>query len=375
MFFYITLFLFLLLMLLFSEKVLAKDKWKIEIFTIFVLIVVSGTRLNIGGTDYFVYKSVFYSLPKITLFLKDFTEINSKYLTYNFEIGYLFLNSIVKTMNINFYGYTLIHSIIFYLSLYFGLRKYITNYNFFLIVFIYKLFFYNTFISMRQSITLAIFILSLTFLEKRRFIPYFTICIFASIFHTAALVLIPIYFITYLRVDRNIFILLVLIFLPSLVISTFNFPILKIFEFVKYFIVNPEVIVKMNKFLFSTPEYSLSIIHSIEYLLISLYIVLNFNNISKNPNSDIFIKLFLFLLPIFTLFRNYEILTRFKDYFVISYGVLLSYSYSFTKQEKAKLIRIFAIVICAIGFFRFIILFDNGNLVPYNSYLIYLSKN
>lgn len=368
--FYIVLFMFLIFMYFLNEVLIEKDKWVVELSTLFVLALISGTRLNMGGTDYSVYKSVYDSIPELNEFILNFNTIHNNYLTYGFEMGYLLTNSFFKTINLNFYGFTLVHSFFFYSALYIGLKKYSRNFNFLLIVFIYKLFFYNTFISMRQSITLALFFLALPLLEKRKIIPYMVICIIAISFHTAAFILIPIYFITYLKLDKKLLIILNLFLIPSILISLYNIPILGVFKFITSFISNPTVVYKLNSFLFSIPQTSLSLLHTFEYLLIMLFLINNFQDIRKyNPKSDTIIKLFLCLLPLFTLFRNYEILTRFKDYFVFTYGVILGYRYTLSVSYKYRLMHLIVILICALGFYRFILLFDNGSLVPYNSYL------
>jgi len=368
--FYIVLFIFLVFMHFLNENLIQKDKWVVELLTLIILILISGTRLNMGGSDYSVYKSVYDSIPPLKEFILNFNTLHDNYLTYGFEIGFLFMNSFLKSINLNFYGFTLVHSIFFYSALYIGLKKYVYNFNFLLIIFIYKLFFYNTFISMRQSITLALFLLALTFLEKRKIIPYMIMCLIAISFHTAAFILIPIYFITYIKLDKKLLIIFNLIFLPSIFISIFNIPIFSILSFVTNYVSNPALVYKLNNFLFSKSQSFLSLFHTIECLLIMLYLFSNFNDIKKyNPNSDNIIKLFLCLIPLFTLFRNYEILTRFKDYFVFTYGVVLGYRYTLSSSYRYQIMKIVVILICAFGFFRYIMLFDNGSLMPYTSYL------
>ena len=98
-----------------------------------------------------------------------------------------------------------------------------------------------------------------------------------------------------------------------------------------------------------------------------IIILKNFNKlVNVNDNS---IKLFLVLLPLFTLFRNYEILTRFKDFFTFTYAIILNNVSNLDGRSKKILIYFFTILISSYGFYRFILLFDNGALIPYESYL------
>jgi len=367
MFFYSFLLLFCLIALIINEKIKYNQKKYIEIITLTLLIVISGTRYHLGGSDYVIYKSVFDSLPRLKDFLLNYKYIHSKYLTFGFEIGYLFINSFVKSLGFNFYGFTLFHSIFFYTSMYIGLKKYIYNFNFFIIIFLYKLFFYNTFISLRQSITLAIFFLSIKFIEEKKTIKYFISIAIASLFHTAALILFPIYFINIIKLNKKKIVILNIIFIPTLLISLIKFNILQYFRFIINLLKNPVAISKVENLFFGDITSSISLFHTLEYFLIMIIILKNFNKlVNVNDNS---IKLFLVLLPLFTLFRNYEILTRFKDFFTFTYAIILNNVSNLDGRSKKILIYFFTILISSYGFYRFILLFDNGALIPYESYL------
>lgn len=370
MWFYIILFLFCVLMLLVNDKLMFHEKKYIEILTIIIFIIISGTRYHLGGSDYNVYKSVFDSLPTMKEFFQNYSFIHNRYLTYGFEIGYLFVNSLIKSVGFNFYGFTLFHSMFFYTALYKGLRRYIYNYNFLIIVFLYKLFFYNTFISMRQSITLAIFFLSLKYIEEKKPLKYFGSIIVASLFHSAALILIPVYFIRLVKLTKKKIILLNIVFIPTLIFSFVNFNILQYFDFLIGIFRNPKTIFKIENILFGGLDSSISVFHTLEYFLVMVLVIYNYNRIIKlNKRYDLIIKLFLILLPLFTLLRNYEILTRLKDYFTITYAFILSYISLINIRNNKAIVFISTILISGYGFYRFIILFDNGALIPYESYI------
>ena len=83
---------------------------------------------------------------------------------------------------------------------------------------------------------------------------------------------------------------------------------------------------------------------------------------TTNPNL---IKLFLCLLPIFTLCRNYEILTRIKDYFTISYGFIIAYIANMQKGKYRFITYTLTALWCAFGFLRFVTLFDGGAMKRY----------
>ncbi|WP_461206050.1 EpsG family protein [Clostridium sp. DL1XJH146] len=365
------LYVYCIFALVINNKIRQNQRNFFEISTLIMLCIVSGTRYYLGGTDYHVYKIVFDGLPTIKEFLMNYFHLHEYYITLGFEPGYLFLNSIVKTLGFNFFGFTLVNSIVFYTCLYLGLKKYTYNFNILIIVFLYKLFFYNTFISMRQSITVGIFFLAMTYIEKKKPFKYFTLSLIAISFHNGALILFPIYFISRFKISKNKLILLNVIFIPTILASFFNLPVMRLFDFVIGFFKNPVAIDKANNLINGVAFSSIGIFHTLEYFLIMFLLVIYFDKIIEvNEHSEFILKLFIILLPVFTLFRGYEILTRIKDYFTLTYGIILGYLCLINNGKYRDIVQIGTIIVCAYGFFRFIILFDGGALMPYETYIL-----
>lgn len=358
-------------MLIINNIIIIHDKKYIEITTVVLLCIISGTRYLLGGTDYYLYNQVYNNLPTIKEFVANFNHLYDYYKTYNFEVGYLFFNSLFKTFGFNYFGFTLIHSIIFYSCLYKGLKRYSYNFNLLILVFLYKMFFYNTFISMRQSIALAIFFVSMHFIEERKFTKYILSCLFAMLFHNSALFLFPLYLIHYIELSKKRIIIANIIFIPTILVSYFNLPVIKLFSFILVVFKNSIAFDKASKLINGDTFSSIGIFHTFEYLLIMFLIIVYYDKIIKiSIHSEFIIKMFLILLPIFTLFRGYEILTRIKDYLTLTYAIILGYLCLMQNKEKRFVVQIGTIIICAYGFFRFILLFDHGAMLPYQSYLL-----
>lgn len=253
MLFYIMIFIFCIIMLVFNNCLKEQKHKKIfEITTLIILCIISGTRYYLGGTDYYVYQQVFKAVPSIFRF--DFNTIHNIYYTYGMEKGFLYFVSILKTIGFNFLGFTLIHSIIFYTGLYVGLKRYTKNFNFLIIIFMYKLFFYNTFISLRQSITLVIFFIAIRFIQERKAIKYFLCCALAVFFHNGALILFPIYFINKIKLTNKRIIILNCIFVPTLIISLMNIPILNYIKEMANLFTSQASTDKANAIVNSIPE-------------------------------------------------------------------------------------------------------------------------
>lgn len=370
MFFYVALFIFCVLMLIFNDLIKEQKQKKIfEIITLIVLCIISGTRYYLGGTDYEIYKNMFEVLPNIFNF--DFSTVHNIYGVFGAEKGYLFFNSIVKTIGFNFFGFTLIHSIIFYTCMYIGLKRYTNNFNLLIIIFLYKMFFYDTFISLRQTMTIAIFFISLRFIENKKIIPYFLLCLLAVTFHNGALILFLVYFINKFQLTKKRLIILNCIFIPTIVISMLNIPILSSFQwFIDIF--NTETATqKASNLINSSVTSGISYLHTIEYFAIMFLVIMNYSKIinQDNKHAEFIIKIFVILLPLFTLFRGYEILTREKDYFIFSYAIILGYLCKIYNKKYNLIIQMIVTLVCFFGFCRFIILFDNGDMIPYESYL------
>jgi len=361
--FYIFIFSLCVLLFLFNLTIREEQRKYLEFFTLFILCITSGTRYELGGTDYFIYETTYNSMPALHQFFSQLEALN----VFSFEIGYLFVNSLFKTLGISFYGFTLIHSFVFYFCLYYGLKRYTHYFGLLIIVFLYKLFFYNTFISMRQSITIALFFVLLRFIEEEKPIKYYIGTLFAVLFHNGAYLLLLLYFVNKVKISRKRIIILNLIFIPTLAFNIFDLSILRTLDGSLSFL-SGSVIEKVGRY-FGDGS-SINIIHTLEYLLLMLLVLLNYEKIIEvNPRSEFILKLFLLLLPLFTLLRGSEILTREKDYFTFTYAVILGYMCNINQLKFRYLIIFATIIVCAFGFFRFILLFDDQNLIPYESWL------
>lgn len=344
-----------------------KDRRIFEIAILIILCVVSGTRYNLGGSDYFVYKTVYKSVPLIQNF--DFNTVQKIYGTFGMEKGYLFFNSLVKTLGFNFYGFTLINSIIFYMCLYIGLKRYIKNFNYFLVIFLYKMFFYDTFISLRQPIAMAIFFIALQFIEKREPIKYWLLCLLAFTFHNSAIILLPLYFINKIKISKKMFKIINIIGLVFLILNMTGIFVFNPTGIVnKIFSSNENALEKAEGY-FETDE-KISIIHTLEYYLIAIIIYFNYDYVqNKDEHSNYILNLFLILMFIFTLLRGFVIITRIKDYFLWTYPVILYYLIENKECRNKIVLSITSVIICLYGYMRYIKKFDNGGLMPYNSYL------
>lgn len=344
-----------------------KKRYFFEVVILLILAIFSGTRYKIGGWDYEIYHDVFKWTPYLSDFNLNTTNI------YGTEIGYLFLNSIVKTLGFNFYGFTLIHSLLFYGLLYRGLKKLNINFGFFIVVFLFKSCIFNTFISMRQSLVIVIFLNAIPFLINNKCIKYL-LCILPCIFiHVSSIILIPLVLIRKIRFKKRH-----LIFYGLICFAFFLLNILNIYKFDisqlarTFFIGNDIIINKVNTY--SNVTNSINILSTIEIYIIYIFMMIFYDKVyDKKSNERIVIcNLFMLVVPIVTVFRSSEIMIRFRDYFTILEPFILYYIY-FCFKGKNKFFYVIVIsILCFVGYYRYIYTYDTGenSLKNYKSYLI-----
>lgn len=368
--FYLIFFLFAVLGMILADRIEDEKKKKFMIVILFAgLTIISGTRFELGGNDYYIYRRAFEAVPDLWHLSELHSKIEGIKLVNLFEPGFLFFNSLVKTLGFNFYGFTLIESFIWYICMYKGLKRYVGDWTLVILVFMYKLFFYNTFISLRQALTIALFFVAMQYIQDKKPIQYYIICCIALTFHNGALLLFILYPLLQLRLDKKRLALVnvvcwTLFFLEKAGISIFIL-ITKVFELINS---NSALIIKAKAWL--SFEEGLSIFHILEYMLLMFLVIMYYEElIQSDKNAEFILKIFLCLIPIFAIFSGNVVSTRFKDYFTITYGIILAYLCDIEKGRLKWMVRTGTVLICAYGYFRYLISFDQGGLLPYASYL------
>ena len=345
-----------------------KQQRIVNIITICILIVVAGMR-NVGGTDFNVYRISYNNTPKLLDFFRYFNSIDDRYNVFGMERGYLFCCSLCKTIGLSYYGFIFCHSLFVISVLYFVTREYTNNFTIVIFIFLYKMFFYDVFISMRQTLTIAVFMFMIKDIERQNWKRYYILWFLCYLTHNSSMMLAAVYFVGRLKLSKKMLIRLNIIFIPMIIISYLNLPVLRFLEPILNFnLFSTEKTQEKaaNLIMSGNEQESINWLHTIEYLGIMFFLVKFYDEIKEVfPRSDIMIKMFICLLPIFTLFRNYILLTRIKDYFTISYGFILSYLCMIRQGRFKQLVCLATIGWCGFGYFRYINAFDGGALKNY----------
>jgi len=335
-----------------------------SLICMFILVLVSGTHL-VGGTDYFVYEDLYSTTPK-------FPEVlNPNLRSDDYEIGYIYISSFFKTLGISFYGFCLIHSAIFYFCLWKGMKHFTNHFGIVIWIFLYKLFFYNTMVSMRQSLTVAFFLTMVPYIEQKKYIKYYISALLVSTIHNGAYLLFALYPLAYVFLTKKRIIWLNIIFVPTFILGLVG---IDLFEPIGQYMLNnaasDQMDIRAQRYFDNENVTSIGIFHTLEYFLLMTIVIINLRYFNlKNSKVNIAMLMFLCLLPLFTLMRGNEILTREKDYFTIYYAVLIGYLIDYLPQYR-KVIYICIFLLCAFGYYRFCFLFDEGSFLGYRSWLL-----
>lgn len=344
------------------------------ILTLVFLCVISGTR-TLGGSDFYVYQKSYQVIPTIQQVMSGIGFHSGSFWTKNFEDGYLIIESIFKSLGFTFRGFCIIHSLFVYSCVYIGLKKYCNNFFIVLIVFLDKMFFYDTFISMRQSITIAIFLISLNLIRENKLFKYLLVCLFCIYIHTASIIMIPIYFINKLNVNKRRMLIFILILAPFALMNMLNINI-----FVKFATMLSSVF--SNSFLgpklvkYTQEAIPISKNYYIEFFAIALLVYFNYEKLSKeNDNFDFILKLFFILYILYSFLGGFnDVVVRERDYFILTYGILLNWLIEVDNYRYRLPILLILISLCGHRYFSYIINFDNGHLSKNTSWLFELFR-
>lgn len=366
--FYISVFLFILLLIFIEEQLPAKERGYCDCLMLLTLGSLTAFR-NIGGTDFYVYMSIYNNVPDFFDYILYFNNLQEKFSLLGFERGYIGYLSFLKTfLRLSFYGYLVIQSIIIYTCMYLGLKKFMSHWGIFILIFLYKMFFYETFISMRQPMTIVFFYLMIPLIYERKTLKYYLILTFLVFpFHNGAIFLYLVYLISFVEITKQRLILLNCIFIPTLIVAELGIDPIASFGFLIDFVSDP--VMKKKALGYMGGEDALSIVHTLEYLLVMFLLIINYDKIIRcNKYAPLVVKLFLILLPMMTLFRTNLFFRREIDYFVPTYAIILGYLCDIYKSKKWIIIGGTA-CISLYGFVRYITLFDGGAMLPYRSWL------
>lgn len=154
---------------------------------------------------------------------------------YSLESGYVLINWIVSALGFDFHGFLVLHAVFCVFALAKFVYRYSDDPTLSFVFFISFPFFSYQFGILRQTLVLALFILSIPLIKERKFLKYLAVCFLAFTIHRLGVILVPLYFVYNIKMTKKCYvrcgILLGVFFLSSpLLVKKIVIPVLILFN-------------------------------------------------------------------------------------------------------------------------------------------------
>ena len=179
-----------------------KRKKIIMLLAILLLSTISAIRYNVGG-DYSSYKWIFDTIQSGNVV--------------DIEKGYFVLNKLISNYPVLLFILTFSSLYMIFLSL----KNLFPRYeNFLFSIYIYLYYLQWNLGTIRQGISIAIFMLALTFLHRKKIFKYSLLILVACLFHKTSIILLPLFLLPFFPWKFWISIFSILILLKNIIITT-----------------------------------------------------------------------------------------------------------------------------------------------------------
>lgn len=331
-----------LLSLIFVKLIKRKKIEVKDAFMIIVLVLFAGLRNGIG-TDYNMYKA-FYFNPS----LQSAEKVEEGFIT--------LINVSNMIFNDKYYLFFIVCSIISIVPVYSLFKKNSRYPGLSLLLFISLGFYTLTFNMVRQFIAMAIVFCSISFIQKKQFFRYLACIIIAALFHTTALIMIPIYFWSNFNFTkkqiRQIF--LILLFAGVVFNPIFNFVTSHIPQYSMY-----------ANYGGVTPGIGTYLINFI-YIFIILFVIFNYEKMIKNETEKICLNFGILSVAFIILSLKNILFARLIYYFFIPLLIPFANIFDFFNYQKSQ--KVFNVILVVLLFIIYIL-----NIISFNGVYPYVS--
>ena len=184
----------------------------VPILALLVFAFVFGIRYDVG-MDHLSYLRAYESTR---LSIAGYIE--------QWEIGFVFITRLFAEANLHFAFYFAFLAFLQVFVLFYALRGYYKIHSYVIVILILSGTFLSFMNGIRQELAFCFWVLAVTFIAKKKILPYFICVLLAFSFHFSAILLIPIYFF-YRRREyyfSNLKLQLLLLFTSVFIMLTFN---------------------------------------------------------------------------------------------------------------------------------------------------------
>ena len=169
------------------------------------------------GNDYLHYLERFHEINQYNSFSLDMFLIKGN------EFGWVYLNHIFKPFG--FFGMQIFLAGFSCYILYRFIEKYVHQKHYWFAMFIYIFQPYNMLVlssAMRQAVVVSLFLLATDYLIQKKPFLYISIILFGSLFHTTALFLLPLVFLSYVKIKPKMIYIFLISVIPFFLIYFAN---------------------------------------------------------------------------------------------------------------------------------------------------------
>lgn len=338
-------YIFLILIFGIFSSLKYKGRYILRGAALFLLILFIGLRNEIG-TDYLHYKEIFEQAGRA-----NYGELHG-------EIGWFFLNKIVRHVSDNFKVITLIHAGIIVFLLHVSLKRY-RFYTFSFILFILANSGYTFIVNgMRQGIAIALFFYSWRYIQSREGLKYWTLILLGTLFHISILFVAPLYWLANKAYDVKFYLIvqtITLVFFYTHVIDNF---FIKLLSYTNYsFYVD-------SQFLSSTVNSGISFVFR---RIGSVFVLFYYGKLLRiYPKYVVYFNMFFLMVVTTDLFANIFIFARIIRFFSWSELIVIPVFVSsvFKTGESFRLVQSFVLAV-SFALFIYIVYTDTLNNLVY----------
>jgi hypothetical protein len=300
---------------------------KIYLFSsITILFVISGIRGESVGTDTANYLRGFRGIRN--------AHFNEMFEIERWETGYVLLNKLSSYISDNDQVILFVTSVLALIGVGYFIYKNSNNVVFSLYLFVSLYLYFFSFNGIRQAIAISIIVSGFHLIRERSLFKYLIIVLIASFFHVTAILMLGIYFVYGIRINKR------------------NTSIILIFFFLLYFLLEPIInTILMNITSLSyLADKQLFEGSGLLFPLISLSVLalLLFVRLTEEPNKyfDYLILMVLFSFFVSIISLQVSLILRINYYLMIFYIIAIPYALRLVRDKKLRIIlTYFSIVI------------------------------
>ena len=200
---------------------LIKNKKRLVFIIALQMFLILSLRADTLGVDLENYKQFyeFYQTLSFGEIMRGFRLIGGSTHDLGVESGYVLLNWVVGRLGFSFHSFLVFYAAIVVGSVSLFIYRYCENAALGFATFISLGAFVSFFGILRQSLALAIFLLAIPALERRKPIRFFLIVIIAGLFHQSLFIAAVLYFVVKLKANKALYVIFVVASLALTVIT------------------------------------------------------------------------------------------------------------------------------------------------------------